>query len=314
MMFYDLSSRAYGRWRPRLLRLKPRPGQLPASSAFWLLKLLRHANLDRMAQLAGWFLRVVGRMLPEHRTGRTNLRSAFPEKSAAEIDTILSGVWDNLGRVAAEFGHLDRLWPDPAQSQPGRIEVPAESERIFLDLHNRSSPALFFGAHLANWELPAVALAAYGIQSAIVYRPPSLRAVDETVRRLRAGSMGELIAASRRAPFQIVAALKRGLSVGMLVDQHFGDGVDVAFFGRACKANPLLARLARRFECPIHGIHVTRLPRSRFRVSITQALKPPRDAQGKVDVAGTMQAITSVVEGWVREHPEQWLWVHRRWR
>jgi len=109
--------------------------------------------------------------------------------------------------------------------------------------------------------------------------------------------------------------LEAGGHVAMLVDQYYVNGVDVTFFGRTCKANPFIARLARHNDCPIHGTRVVRLPdKRRFRVDLTEAIEPRRDADGKVDIAGTMQAITSVVEGWVREHPEQWLWVHRRWR
>ncbi len=100
----------------------------------------------------------------------------------------------------------------------------------------------------------------------------------------------------------------------MLVDQHYTRGVDVTFFGRTCKANPLIAMLAREVECPIYGTRVIRLPGNRFRGEISDEVKPVRDADGRIDVRGTMQAITDVVEGWVREHPEQWLWVHRRWR
>jgi len=74
-----------------------------------------------------------------------------------------------------------------------------------------------------------------------------------------------------------------------------------------------IARLARHFECPIHGIRSVRHPDGRLQVRVTEAIEPKRDAEGKIDVAGTMQVITSVVEGWVREHPEQWLWLHR-WR
>jgi len=88
----------------------------------------------------------------------------------------------------------------------------------------------------------------------------------------------------------------------------------VTFFGRQTMANPLIARLARHFDCPIHGVRVERLPGNRLRPSITEAIAPVRDAEGKIDVAGTMQVITNVVEGWIREHPEQWLWQHRRWR
>jgi len=100
----------------------------------------------------------------------------------------------------------------------------------------------------------------------------------------------------------------------MLVDQHFGRGVDITFFGRKTKANPLLARLARQIEVPIHGVRIIRLPNHRFRIEVSDEVTPVRDAEGKIHVQGTTQAINSVIEGWVREHPEQWLWLHRRWR
>jgi len=100
----------------------------------------------------------------------------------------------------------------------------------------------------------------------------------------------------------------------MLVDQYFVRGVPVTFFGRRTMANPLLARLARHFDCPIHGVRFIRLTGHRFRGELTDAISPARGAAGDIDIAGTMQIITSVIEGWIREHPEQWLWLHRRWR
>ena len=91
-------------------------------------------------------------------------------------------------------------------------------------------------------------------------------------------------------------------------------GAPVTFFGRQTNANPLLARLARQVECPIHGVRIIRLPGHRFTGELTEAIEPARDAEGRIDIAGTMQIITSRVESWIREHPEQWLWQHRRWR
>jgi KDO2-lipid IV(A) lauroyltransferase len=100
----------------------------------------------------------------------------------------------------------------------------------------------------------------------------------------------------------------------MLIDEYSADGVDVTMFNRPFKINPLFARFVRMFDCPFYGFRTVRLPDGRFRLDITEAIEPPRDAAGKIDVAGTMQAVATTVEGWVREHPEQWLWLHRRWR
>jgi KDO2-lipid IV(A) lauroyltransferase len=130
---------------------------------------------------------------------------------------------------------------------------------------------------------------------------------------MRADCMGTLIPTSLSAPIQLAQALERGSHVGMLVDQYYVKGVPVTFFGRPTRANPLIARLARHFDCAIHGIRAVRHSTNRFEFQATEAVGV-RDAEGKIDVQGTMQAITDVVESWVREHPEQWLWLHRRWR
>jgi Kdo2-lipid IVA lauroyltransferase/acyltransferase len=281
-----------------------------------LLKLLRLTNPDTMGNVAGAFMRTVGPLLPENRIGRANLTAAFPEKSPAEIDAILRGVWDNLGRISAEFAHLDRLadfdpW-HPERSK--RIEARQEDLNRLFKILEQPKPAIVFGAHFGNWELPAVCAAACKFDTAVLYRRPNNPAIDKWLHETRAAAMGTLIPTSLDAPMKLADALERGVHIGMLVDQYYTRGVDVTFFGRRTKANPLLARLARHFDCPIHGLRVVRLPGHRFRAELTKQVEPVRDAEGKVDIAGTTQAVMSVVEAWIREYPEQWLWLHRRWR
>jgi KDO2-lipid IV(A) lauroyltransferase len=284
--------------------------------AVGLIKALRSVDADRMADVIGWVMRTIGPMLPENRIGRENLTAAFPENSAAEIDAILRGAWDNIGRMGAEFTQLDRIWDwDPAHKERyGHIEITQTQIDRFLQLANDGKPALIFAAHLANWELPAICAATYNLDSAVLYRRPNIAGIDRWLRETRTASMGELISTGLEAPMKIAEALKRGAHVGMLVDQYYVRGVEVTFFGRRTRANPLLARLAQHFDCPIHGTRIIRLPGHRFRAELTEEIAPARDAEGKIDIAGTMQIITNVVEGWIREYPEQWLWLHRRWR
>jgi KDO2-lipid IV(A) lauroyltransferase len=218
--------------------------------------------------------------------------------------------------MGAEIAHLDRLLvfdPDPPDRR-GRIDITPENIERFIQLQGDGKPALIFAAHLANWELPAIGAATYGLDSAVLYRKPNIAGIDRWLRETRTASMGELISAGLEAPVKIAEALKRGAHVGILVDQYYVRGVEVTFFGRPTRANPLLARLAQHFDCPIHGTRIIRLPGHRLRAELTEEITPVRDADGKIDIAGTMQVITNVVEGWIREHPEQWLWLHRRWR
>jgi Kdo2-lipid IVA lauroyltransferase/acyltransferase len=284
--------------------------------AVGLLRTLRAINRRHMANLAGRIMRTVGPRLKEHEIGRANLASAFPEKSAAEIETILRGVWDNLGRVAAEFAHIDRLRIlYPEEEGAGDILYSPETFDRFQQLRTDGKPALIFASHLANWELPALVATRCELDTTVLYRRPNISAASDAVIRIRQGSMGTLVATGLDAPVKLGRVLEGGGHVAMLVDQYYVNGVDVTFFGRSCKANPFIARLAQHIDCPIHGTRVVRLPDGHhFRVDLTEPITPVRDAEGKIDIAGTMQAITSVIEGWIREYPDQWLWVHRRWR
>jgi Kdo2-lipid IVA lauroyltransferase/acyltransferase len=303
-------------WTVRLRkRLEDKAKRLLAPLLVHVCSFASDWNPDRTAIVVGRVMRVVGPWLRQHRVARANIRAAFPEKSARELDRILRGAWDNLGQAMAEYVFLDRLCDYASDNPlPKRIVMDEATAGRIADLRNNPRPALYFAAHLANWELPAVVATAAGLDFAVVYRPPDADALTKYVEGVRARSMGPLIPTGFGAAARIAGALQRGGSVAMLVDQHFIDGVDVVFFGRKCKVNPTLARLARRFECEIYGARIIRLPGRRFRYESTEALRPPRDEEGKLDVAATMQLITSIIEDWVREHPEQWLWMHRRWR
>jgi KDO2-lipid IV(A) lauroyltransferase len=296
-------------------RLKQAAGALLGPFTVVLLRMLRLADPDRTARFTGRTMQRIGPLLKEHRIGRENLVAAFPEKSSTEIDAILDKAWENLGMFAGEFAHLDRMWDyNDANPAAGRIELDPVSIERFLKLRDDGKGALIFAAHLGNWELPALVGPAYGLDSAVVFRPPNLNAIADAVERIRAVNMGTIVPTERDAPLRLARMLEQGTHAGMLVDQYYIKGVDVVFFGRKTKCNPLLARLAARIECPIHGVRVIRLPGHRFRLELSEEVAPVRAADSKIDVPGTMQAVTSVVEGWIREYPEQWLWLHRRWR
>jgi Kdo2-lipid IVA lauroyltransferase/acyltransferase len=307
-----------------LLRLKARlrDALKPISEAavggltIALLRTTRLFDPDKTANFFGRAALFIGRRLREDRIGRENLKAAFPEKSPEEIERILAGVWDNLGRIGAEFAHLDHIWDYDADhpEKPSRIEFSPRSKELFDMLRDDGKPAIFFASHLGNWELPALGAVAHGLDAAILFRRPNSEAADRAIERTRKVKMGTLIPAGRDAPFKLGQALQNGQHVAMLVDQWFTNGVDVTFFGRKTKANPTLARLVRQVECPIHGVRIIRLPNHRFRAELSEEVKPVRDASGQIDIQGTMQAVTDVIEGWVREYPDQWLWLHRRWR
>jgi len=276
--------------------------------------ILRGLGPERASNLGGALARTFGPLFPAHGTALSNLRAAFPRKSETEIRAIAKGAWENLGRTGAEYAHLGMLF-DYDYHNPhadGRVEV--EGIEHFIALKDDGRPGLIFSAHLGNWELPAICAARYGLDATAVFRAPNDPAVARAVHEVRSQTMGGLEAARAGGAFAMQGVLERGGHLGMLIDQHFTRGVAVTFFGRAALTNPILAKFARQYDCPVHGVRVIRRPGLRFKLELTPPLDLPRDADGLVDVAGAMAAMTSLVEDWVRENPAQWLWMHRRWR
>ena len=162
--------------------------------------------------------------------------------------------------------------------------------------------------------MPAICAATHGLESAVLYRRPNIAAIDDWLRKTRAANMGEMISTGLDAPVKLADALERGAHVGMLVDQYYvrgvrGDVLRPAHHGQSAVG---AARATFRLPDPRHAHDPP--AGHRFRAELTEEIKPARDADGKIDIAGTTQIIMTVIEGWIREHPEQWLWLHRRWR
>ena len=167
-----------------------------------LFALMRRLGPDRAPALCAAVARRVGPWLPVHRVGQRNIRMAFPEHDAAWHEARLRESWDNLGRLAGEYVHLARLWDfDPEHPDRGRIQT--DSMPLFHEMLNDGKPALCFSAHLANWELSALAPPAYGMPSAIVYRMPNNAIVARAILRIRQASMGQLIRTRNQAPIEM---------------------------------------------------------------------------------------------------------------
>jgi KDO2-lipid IV(A) lauroyltransferase len=126
--------------------------------------------------------------------------------------------------------------------------------------------------------------------------------------------MGRMLPSGLLGTIAAREALAQGEHLGMLVDQHHGLGQPIPFFGRPARTALTLAKLARQFRCPVHGAFVERLGGARFRMTLLPALDLTWTEDAEADYRATMTQVNQTIEDWVRAHPDQWLWLHRRWR
>ncbi len=237
----------------------------------------------------------------------------FRRKVPTRSRTIVREMWGNLGRTAGEYAWLDQIFDfDYDHPDRGRFEIVGIDN--FVALREHDGPAICFTAHTGNWEILPVAAAAYGCNITALFRPPSNPFIARKVLAARRTAMGHLVPSKAGVAWALAGILEGGGKVGLLVDQYHLSGIPVTFFGQPTKANHLLAKLARQFDCPVFPARTIRQPGGRFRIEIEPALDILRDTKGKVDVPALTRKVNEVVERWVREYPGQWLWLHRRWR
>jgi KDO2-lipid IV(A) lauroyltransferase len=278
------------------------------------MNLVRRLGRERALRFVGGMFRLVAPLTREHRMARASIAAALPEKSEAERAAILRGAWENFAAVVVEFVFLEELAAefDPTHPTEGMVTVSGLDH--FVALRDDGKPAVIIAAHLANWEILGVVAQKFGLRTVLPFRAPGNIHLAEDVLAKREALMGTLVESGRGASFEIAAALDRGEHLGMLVDQRLSRGLDVPFFGRPAQTNPLPAKFARQYDCPVHGARAIRLPGGRLHLELTPPIELPRDAEGLIDVEAATLAINRIVEGWVREYPGQWFWLHDRWR
>ncbi|MEF2071466.1 lipid A biosynthesis lauroyl acyltransferase [Consotaella aegiceratis] len=301
---------------PRFARLfkRARKAQdwLVAQITFAALAVLRLVPPRVGLSIVDRLARLLGPLTPRHRVAKTNLRLAFPDKDEAWIDGIVRANWGQMGRLAAEYIFLDELFDfDPTSAEPGVVEVDGVDR--FVELRDRQGPIVFFTGHLGSFELLPICAATFGLKVTALFRPPNNRFIARRVLATRKTRSGKLVPSKAGAAWALASTLENHGAVGMLVDQKFRKGVPTQFFGRSCRTNPLLPKLVRQFGCEVYPARSIRLPNGRYRLELQPRLDLPRDGDGAIDIAASCQLLNDVVEGWVREHPEQWMWFHRRW-
>ncbi len=285
---------------------------LNATIAFGFLNMLKLLPADPAIHFADRLARKLGPKTPRHKLMLFNLARAYPEKTEDERLEIALDSWGNMGRLAAEYVFLDRLFDyDPEQTKPGRIEVVGIDN--FLELRDNPRPFIVFTAHTGNFELLPVAGSAFGLDVTVLFRPPNNPYVAEKIYNFRKERMGKLVPSHAGSSLALARQLERGAGVGVLVDQKFRKGLLTKFFGHNVQTNPLLAKLVRQFGCDVYPARCIRLPDNRYRLEIEPKVEIPLNDKGSVDIQKTAQLLNDKVESWVREYPGQWLWYHDRW-
>ena len=267
----------------------------------------------RIATWAGWIGSCWYILDKRHRTvAMENVAIAFGDALGRENrERLVKSNFIQLARVLLEIPSLQNL----SKHNLHRHVVVKRRQHVRSALRSGKG-VVFLTAHMGNWELMALAVSlAFDIKIGIVARPLDLPAADRVLREIRTRTGNRLIDKSRSAD-EIGRRLRERKAVGILLDQNASwyEGVYVPFFGRRACTNKGLALLALRYDALVIPTFNHRLADGRYEINFEPALKLHRTGNISEDVISNTALFNRVIEKQIRNVPDNWFWVHRRWR
>jgi KDO2-lipid IV(A) lauroyltransferase len=268
---------------------------------------VRLLGVDAASAFGGWLGRTAGPLSGAHKVARRNLKLAFPDKDAAWHADMLRAQWEGLGRSFAEFPLMDKILPST-----GRVEV-VNQERLFQIAADKV-PVVFVSGHLSNWEVMPAAIVDSGVTCEMTYRAANNPYVDERIKASRFRYGVRLFAPKGGdGARELLEAMKRGVSVALMNDQKFNNGVESPFFGYPVRTAPGPTRLAIRFGTVLQPMSVQRTRGARFRAVVHDPIVLPDTGDRAADIETGVRLVNAFMEDRIRERPHEWFWVHRRW-
>ena len=269
--------------------------------------LARIFPIDAVSDCGAWLFRRLGPLTSANRVVERNLRIAFPEADDVEIARLLAAQWDQVGRWFAEFPILDRIVGDPS-----RVEV-VGAERLAA-IAAGEGPVVFISGHFSSFEIMPAVIVHAGITCQITYRATNNPHVDDRIRASRWRYGVRLFAPKGSdGARELLRALARGESVALMNDQKFNGGVAAPLFGVTAYTAPGPSSFALRFAVPLVPMSVQRKDKARFRVVVHEPIRLEDTGDRTADIETGVRRVNAFIEERVRERPEEWFWVHRRW-
>lgn len=240
-----------------------------------------------------------------------NLKYTMPEKNFMNRLFIMFKVWYNLGSLIGEYLYIFKMKKNKIFKY---VHINEETKNIIDEIKQNKTGSLIFSGHISNWEMGLRALTDNDVKLDAVFRLPNNPLIGRKYTSDLRESLGiKMITKEDNAAFKIIKALKRGENVIILVDQRDSStsGILLNFFGKKALTNKTLYIIAKRMNIPIYG---TRVIRNKGLVNFELVLEKKQIINDDTNEATFTQNINDILERWIREYPEQWFWVHNRWK
>ena len=270
---------------------------------FSLFKIL---GLRFSSAIGGKLFEIIGPLFRSKILIHTNIRKAFPEISLEKLNKITKLMWNNYGRVFAEYMFIKDFRTNTLNS---KIEI--QGQEILEEIKKKNKPVIFISGHLSNFELMAMHIEKSGIKLSAIYRPLNNIFLNKIMERIRRKYICKFqikkgIAGVRK----IINMLKDNYSTALMIDQRVSEGIEINFFNQKALTTTIPAQLIKKYNIEVVPVCIERIDKINFKITISKPLK----LSNHNTVENITENLNLVLEKMILKNPEQWIWSHNRWR
>ena len=258
------------------------------------------------SKIGGKLFEIIGPIFRSKKLIHTNIKKAFPKNNSVEIKKLTKLMWNNYGRVFAEYMFIKDFRFEKIDS---KIEI--VGKEILDEIKRSNKPVVFISGHFSNFELMAMQIEKAGIKLSAIYRPLNNVFLNRVIERIRRkyickNQIKKGIAGTR----ELIKFQKNNYSTALMIDQRVSEGEKVNFFNQEAYTTTIPAQLTKKFNMPIVPIFIERVNDTNFKIKISKPLNFLK-SDSIIDITNKLNTI---LEGMILKNPGQWIWSHNRWK
>ena len=270
---------------------------------FSIFKILR---LKISSALSGKLFEKIGPLFRSKKLIHSNLKKAFPSTNLENLDKITTQMWNNYGRVFAEYMFIKDFREDKSNA---RIEI--VGQEILEDIKRKNKPVVFISGHLSNFELMAMLIEKVGIKLSAIYRPLNNIFLNKIMERIRKKYICKhQIKKGIGGMKKLIQLKKLNYSTALMIDQRVSQGIESDFFNQKAFTTTIPAQLVKKFNLPVVPIFIERINNINFKIVVKKPIIFENDETTK----SITDELNLILEKMIIYKPEQWIWSHNRWK
>ena len=262
------------------------------------------------SNLGGCIGKYFGPFLRKKEIIKKNIFFAFPNISEKEMNKLINKMWENIGRVFAEYAHLNKF----SIYDKKKIKINFTNKINIEKLKNYNKPIVFFSGHFSNFELMGVCLKELNFNIGVIYRPLNNIFVNPIWELIKINSSSTLIEKGPKGSKKLIKHIKQNNSLGLLVDQRLSSSIHVPFFGRLATTTTTPAKLAIKHDALLVPMFIKRVNEIEFEFFIYEPIVINKTNNYKKDIFNIAKSMNKKIEEFIISDPAHWLWSHDRWK